>query len=74
MLLDALAGALGEFEKTLEASREGRRNHVGASADLKAVCLGHSRPRPSRRRRDGGEARWVDGHLPRLVLRTENGS
>ena len=37
MLLDALAGALGEFEKTLEASREGRRNHVGASADLKAV-------------------------------------
>jgi len=27
MLLDALAGALGEFEKTLEASREGRRNH-----------------------------------------------
>jgi len=38
MLLDALAGALGEFEKTLEASREGRRNHVGASADLKAVA------------------------------------
>jgi len=37
-LLDALAGALGEFEKTLEASREGRRNHVGASADLKAVA------------------------------------
>jgi len=24
MRLDALAGALGEFEKTLEASREGR--------------------------------------------------
>ena len=46
MLLDALAGALGEFEKTLEASREGRRNHpslrsgqvVSASADLKAVA------------------------------------
>ena len=46
MLLDALAGALGEFEKTLEASRKGRRNHpslrsgqvVGASADLKAVA------------------------------------
>ena len=46
MLLDALAGALGEFEKTLEASREGRRNHpslrsgqvVGASADLEAVA------------------------------------
>ena len=38
MLLEALAGALGEFEKTLEASREGRRNHVGASADLKAVA------------------------------------
>jgi len=37
-LLEALAGALGEFEKTLEASREGRRNHVGASADLKAVA------------------------------------
>jgi len=29
---------LGEFEKTLEASGEGRRNHVGASADLKAVA------------------------------------
>jgi len=77
MLLDALAGALGEFEKTLEASREGRRNHVGASADLKAVCfLGRSRPRSSRRRavarrrtrRDGGEARWVGEHLPRLVV------
>jgi len=37
MLLEALAGALGEFEKTLEASREGRRNHVGASALLS--CL-----------------------------------
>ena len=37
-LLDALASTLGEFEKTLEASREGRRNHVGASADLKAVA------------------------------------
>jgi hypothetical protein len=32
---------LGEFDstrKTLEASRESRRNHVGASADLKAVA------------------------------------
>jgi hypothetical protein len=38
MLLEALASALGEFEQTLEASREGRRNHVGASADLKAVA------------------------------------
>jgi len=37
-LLDALASTVGEFEKTLEASREGRRNHVGASADLKAVA------------------------------------
>jgi hypothetical protein len=37
-LLDALTGVLGEFAKTLEASREARRNHVGASADLKAVA------------------------------------
>jgi hypothetical protein len=37
-LLDDLAAALGEFEKTLEATREGRRNHVGASADLQAVA------------------------------------
>ncbi len=37
-LVDALAGAVTEFEHTLEASREGRRGHVGASADLKAVA------------------------------------
>jgi hypothetical protein len=41
ILVERLGGALGElgeFEKTLEASREGRRNHVGARADLKAVA------------------------------------
>jgi hypothetical protein len=37
-LLDDLATALGEFEKTLEATRAGRRDHVGASADLQAVA------------------------------------
>ena len=37
-LLDALTGVVGEFEKTLESSREGRRGHVGASADLKTVA------------------------------------
>ena len=37
-LLDALTGVVGEFEKTLETSREGRRGHVGASADLQAVA------------------------------------
>ena len=37
-LLDDLAGALGEFEKTIEATRAGRRDHVGASADLQAVA------------------------------------
>jgi hypothetical protein len=37
-LVDALADAVTEFEKTLEASREGRRGHVGASADLQAVA------------------------------------
>ena len=36
-LLDDLAGALGELEKTMEATRAGRRDHVGASADLQAV-------------------------------------
>lgn len=36
-LLDDLAGALGEFEKTIEVTRAGRRDHVGASADLQAV-------------------------------------
>ncbi len=37
-LLDDLAAALTEFENTLEASRTGRREHVGASADLQAVA------------------------------------
>ena len=36
-VLDDLALALGEFEKTLEATRAGRREHVGASADLDAI-------------------------------------
>src|SRR2546422_8339955 len=33
-LVDDLATALAQFEKTLEATRAGRRDHVGASADL----------------------------------------
>ena len=37
-LVDVLADAVSEFEQTLENSREGRRGHVGASADLKAVA------------------------------------
>jgi hypothetical protein len=37
-LLDDLGAALAEFEKTLEASRAGRREHVGASADLEVVA------------------------------------
>lgn len=36
-LLDDLTAALAEFENTLEAWRTGRREHVGASADLEAV-------------------------------------
>jgi hypothetical protein len=36
-VLDDLATAVGEYEQTLEASRAGRREHVGASADLPAV-------------------------------------
>jgi len=36
-VLDDLAKALGEFERTLEASRAGRREHAGASADLEAI-------------------------------------
>lgn len=36
-LLDDLAAAITEFEQTLEATRAGRRDHVGASADLEAV-------------------------------------
>ena len=37
-LLDDLALAARDFEKTLEATRAGRREHVGASADLRAVA------------------------------------
>jgi len=37
-LLDDLAAALGELEKAIEATRAGRRDHVGASADLNAVA------------------------------------
>jgi hypothetical protein len=36
-LLDDLARAIGEYETTLEVTRAGRRDHVGASADLEAV-------------------------------------
>jgi hypothetical protein len=37
-VLDDLSGALLEFEKTLEASRVGRRLHTGASAELHAIA------------------------------------
>ena len=37
-LLDDIAAAVAEFEKTLEATRAGRRDHVGASADLEAIA------------------------------------
>ena len=36
-VVEDLTKALGEFERTLEATREGRREHVGASADLEAI-------------------------------------
>lgn len=36
-VLDDLTRSLGEFERTLEASREGRREHAGASAELEAI-------------------------------------
>lgn len=36
-LLDDLAATLTEFEQTLEATRAARLDHVGATADLKAV-------------------------------------
>ena len=36
-LLTDVAAAIEAFEHTLEATRTGRRDHVGASADLKAV-------------------------------------
>ena len=37
-VLDDLTATVSEFERTLEASREARREHVGASADLDVVC------------------------------------
>jgi len=37
-LLGDLALALGEFAQTIEATRAGRREHVGAIADLEAVA------------------------------------
>ena len=37
-LVDDLALAIAEFDKTLEATRAGRRDHVGASADLRSVA------------------------------------
>ena len=37
-LLEDLSAAVDEFDKTLEATRAGRREHVGASADLRAVA------------------------------------
>jgi hypothetical protein len=36
-VLDDLTASLSEFERTLEASRTGRREHAGASADLEAI-------------------------------------
>lgn len=36
-VLDDLARAMSEFERTLEASRAGRREHAGASAELEAI-------------------------------------
>jgi hypothetical protein len=37
-LLDDVAAAVAELEQTLEATRTGRRDHVGASADLEAIA------------------------------------
>src|SRR2546423_9303087 len=37
MLIDDITTAIEEFEQTLEATRAGRREHVGASADRRAV-------------------------------------
>jgi len=37
-VLEELATALGEYEQTLEATSAGRREHVGARADLKTVA------------------------------------
>ncbi len=36
-VLEDLARAVSEFARTLEASRAGRREHAGASADLEAI-------------------------------------
>jgi hypothetical protein len=36
-LVDDLTATLAKFEQTLEATRAGRRDHVGASADLESV-------------------------------------
>jgi len=36
-LIDDLTATLTKFEQTLEATRAGRRDHVGASADLESV-------------------------------------
>src|SRR2546423_9414717 len=36
-LIDDITAAIEEFEQTLEATRAGRREHVGASADLRSV-------------------------------------
>jgi hypothetical protein len=36
-LIADITAAIEEFEQTLEATRAGRREHVGASADLRAV-------------------------------------
>ena len=37
-VLDMLAAALDEFEQTLAATREGRREHAGATAELQAIA------------------------------------
>ena len=37
-VLEELATALGQYEQTLEATSAGRRQHVGARADLKTVA------------------------------------
>ena len=37
-VLEELGTALGQYEQTLEATSAGRREHVGARADLKAVA------------------------------------
>ena len=37
-LLDEIAAAVAELEQPLEATRTGRRDHVGASADLEAIA------------------------------------